>query len=53
MTRTADITFRNHIVSVVIEFDSGYDRDTGSHEIIWHFEDVSPEEHDALEITDA
>ena len=52
MTRSTAVEFRGLLMAVTIDHDSGYDRDTNSHEIDWHFSDLTPDEHEALNITD-
>lgn len=44
--------FRGAEWTVVIDFDGGYESDTNAHVIEWHFEDTTPEEHNALALTD-
>ena len=36
----------------MIDVDGGYEPDTNAHEIEWHFEDLTPAEYDALELTE-
>lgn len=52
MSRTTEVQFRGESVSVVVDFDGGYEPDTNAHVIEWHFEGVTPEQHDALALTD-
>lgn len=51
MTRLG-IMFRGEERTVVIDKDTGYDEETNSREIEWHFDGVSPEQHDALALSD-
>lgn len=37
---------------VIIDFNGRYEPDTNAHVIDWHFDGLTPEEHDALELTD-
>ena len=46
------VKFRGEDRDVIIDFDGGYESDTNAHVIEWHFADLTPEEHDALELTD-
>lgn len=46
------IMFRGEERTVVIDKDTGYDAETNSREIEWHFDGVSPEQHDALALSD-
>lgn len=48
----ASVTFRGEERDVVIDRASGYDPETNASEIEWHFDGLSPAEHDALAITD-
>ncbi len=50
MRHTVD--FRGERVGVIVDHDGGYEPDTNAHDIEWHFDGVSPEEHDALKLTD-
>lgn len=50
--RHACVKFRGEDRDVIVDFDGGYEPDTNAHVIEWHFADLSPEEHDALAITD-
>lgn len=45
------VEFRGEVVDVQIDHDSGYEHDTGSHVIEWHFVGMTPEQQDALNIT--
>lgn len=49
--RTYEIEFRGETRVVVVDRDYGYEPDTNAHEIEWHFEGVTPIEHDALAVT--
>jgi len=51
MGRLVSVTFRGEEQDVEIDHDGGYEPDTGSHEIEWHFYGLTPEQHDALKIT--
>lgn len=46
------VTFRGEEHDVEVDRDSGYEPDTGAHEIEWHFYGMSASEHDALNVTD-
>lgn len=46
------VQFRGREVEVVVDFDGGYEPDTNAHVIEWHFEGLTPEEHEALGVTD-
>lgn len=50
--RYTTVEFRGERCEVVIDKDHGYESDTNAHEIEWHFDGVSPEEHEALQLTD-
>jgi hypothetical protein len=52
MGRLVAVLFRGEERDVEIDFDGGYEADTNAHEIQWHFHGMTPEEHDALRITD-
>lgn len=56
-TRTITVQFRGEAVNAVIDSDSGYDPETNTRELDWHFElnfrALTPDEHDALKLTDA
>jgi hypothetical protein len=52
MPRSTEVQFRGHIRTVIVDFDGGYEPDTNAHVIEWHFEDMTPEQHDALALTD-
>jgi hypothetical protein len=47
------VKFRGQEVEVEVDHDEGYDPDTGSHDIEWHFADMTFEEVEALKVTDA
>lgn len=51
MTRVG-ITFRGEECVVVIDKDTGYDDETNAREIEWHFDGLTPEQHNALAVTD-
>lgn len=51
MSRLIGIKFRGEDQDVVVVRDSGYEPDTGAHEIEWHFYGMTPEQHNALEMT--
>lgn len=53
MGKLVSVTFRGEEVDVGIDHDGGYESDTNCHVIEWHFYGKTPEEHDALNITDA
>lgn len=46
------VKFRGEDVDVEIDFDGGYEFDTNAHVIGWHFAGMTPEQHDALNVTD-
>ncbi len=46
------IQFRGHECWVIIDFDGGYEPDTNAHVIEWHFDGLTAEQHDALNMTD-
>lgn len=50
--RHASIMFRGEERDVIIDRASGYDPETNAEEIEWHFDDLTPDEHDALSISD-
>lgn len=50
MLRT--VQFRGESLDVEITHDGGYEPDTNAHVIEWQFYGLSPEKHDALQITD-
>lgn len=52
MGRLVSVQFRGEAVDVEVDSDSGYEYDTGAHDIEWHFYGMTPEQHDALNITD-
>lgn len=52
MSRTTEVQFRGELMSVVVDFDGGYEPDTNAHVIEWRFEGATPEQHDALALTD-
>lgn len=52
MKRATEVQFRGKSVGVVVDRDGGYEPDTNAHVIEWHFEDMTPEQHDALQMTD-
>lgn len=52
MIKWTEVQFRGKTIEVVVDNDTGYDEETNSREIEWHFFGVEPEEHDAMEITD-
>ncbi len=45
------VPFRGGEMDVQVDRDSGYEPDTNSHEIEWHFIGLTPEQHDALKLT--
>lgn len=51
MSRLINIKFRGEDQDVVVVRDSGYEPDTGAHEIEWHFYGMTPEQHNALGMT--
>lgn len=51
MTQTVTITFRGEERDVEFE-DHGYEADTNAHPLDWWFAGLTPEQHDALKITD-
>ena len=51
MSRTS-VKFRGEERDIVIDFDGGYEPDTNAHVIEWHFDGLTPDEHDALALTD-
>lgn len=51
MARTTSVVLRGEEISITIDRDSGYEWDTGAHDIEWHFTDLSAEEHEALQLT--
>lgn len=53
MPRFQTVTLRGEPRDVVVDRDHGYEPDTNAHEIEWHFEGLTPDEHDALALTDA
>lgn len=46
------VDFRGEKWDVTIDHDGGYEPDTNAHEIEWHFTGLTPEQHDALNITE-
>ncbi|HVK82358.1 MAG TPA: hypothetical protein VM915_17295 [Verrucomicrobiae bacterium] len=52
MMQTATITFRGEEREVEYK-DYGYESDTNAQVIEWKFADLTPEQHDALKITEA
>ena len=46
------VQFRGEERYVIIDLDGGYEPDTNAHDIEWHFDGLTPEQHDALNITD-
>lgn len=46
------IELRGVEYDAVIDVNGGYEPDTNAHEIEWHFEGMTPVEHDALGLTD-
>lgn len=53
MGRLVGVNFRGEERDVEIDHDHGYEADTNVHEIEWHFVGLSPDEHNALNMTDA
>lgn len=53
MGRLQSVKFRGGDWDVEVDYDSGYDPETGSHEIEWHFYELTTKENAALKITDA
>ncbi|MBA4019150.1 MAG: hypothetical protein C0483_18445 [Pirellula sp.] len=51
MSRLISIQFRGEEQDVEVVRDSGYEPDTGAHEIEWHFYGLTAEQHDALKMT--
>lgn len=49
--RMFTVRFRDKMIEVVVDSDSGYDPETNTREIEWHFFGVDPEEHDAMNVT--
>lgn len=52
MGRLVSVAFRGDDRDVEIDHNGGYEPDTDAHVIEWHFYGLTPEEHDALQITD-
>lgn len=52
MSRWVAVQFRGEDMDVVVDSDTGYDHETNSREIEWHFFNVTPEQHEALAVTD-
>lgn len=52
MGRLRSVTFRGEEIDVEIDHDGGYEYDTNTHVIEWHFYGLTPEQHDALKVTD-
>lgn len=52
MPRSTYVQFRGESHEVTIEYESGFDPETGSNEIVWFFTELTPDQHDALNITD-
>lgn len=50
--RHASVRFRGEDHDVIVDSDDGFDYEVNAHVIEWHFADLSPEDHDALEIGD-
>lgn len=50
--RRVPVQFRGEEKIVVIDKDGGYEPDTNSHDIDWHFEGLDTEQHAALNMTD-
>lgn len=46
------VDFRNEKRDVVVDYDGGYEADVNVRVIDWHFDGLSPDEHDALAMTD-
>ena len=46
------VIFRGEEVDVEVDVDGGYEPDTGAHVIEWHFYGLTPEQNDALNITE-
>lgn len=53
MGRMTSVNFRGESVDVIVSKDGGYEADTNAHVIEWHFYGLTPEQHDALNITEA
>ena len=49
--RHRTVKFRGEEMDVEVDHDSGYEPDTNAHVIEWHFIGVSPEQHNALNMT--
>lgn len=52
MSRFQSIQLRGQEFDVEIDLDGGYESDTNAHVIEWHFVGMSPEQHEALKLTD-
>lgn len=50
--RSISVQFRGTEWLVEIDRDGGYDDETNTHEIEWHFAGLTPADHDALNLTD-
>lgn len=53
MGRLQSVDFRGEECDVEVDHDGGYEPDTNAHEIEWHFFGLSPEQHEALNLTEA
>jgi hypothetical protein len=46
------VTVRGKEYEVTIDHDGGYEEDTNAHVIEWHFDDLTPAEHNKLNLSD-
>lgn len=51
MTKYCSINFRGVEIDITITKDSGYEYDTGAHDIEWYFTNYSAEQYNSLNVT--
>lgn len=51
MSRFYSYTLRGEEMDIEVDHDGGYESDTNAYIIEWHFIGLTPEQHDALNLT--